>query len=67
MTPGREVTVSHNGRLTIALLIAILVAACTGAWWAARIDLRLTNVEAAVREQGESLKAYQMWPPAVNK
>lgn len=67
MTQAREVNVTHNGRLTIALLFAILGAACSGMWWAARIDLRLTNVETAVREQGEAMRAYQTWPPTPSK
>ena len=62
MTSAREVNVSHNGRLTIALLLVILGAACTGAWWAARVDLRLTRVEDAVRDQAATIKAYQTWP-----
>lgn len=54
-----EVTVSHNSKLTVALLLVIIAAVASVAWrsaaWCERIEARVEAIE-------NRIAAYETWP-----
>lgn len=75
MTPGREMTVSHNSRLTFALMSSIVAGVGWIAWsdaeWRTRSEMhyihcekRLDQIEQRLDKIEERMFAYESWPAA---